>query len=250
MKVVATLFVSVVLLGLCAGSVPGEPLVTDRPDATESSSVVQPGQTQLEAGWLYAEWGGAAAHDLPQTLVRIGVLERAELRVGWGGTIISDNVPDGATDGELGTKVYLCEEDGVLPEAALLASLSIPWGDDGVTTERVDPAFRLACSHTLSDTLSLGYNIGAEWATADGRTLSSLIYSVALGIGLSDTMGAYVEVFGDTGLSADGESHSLNGGLTFLLADNVQLDVLAGLGLSDDAPDWFGGAGVSYRFPE
>ncbi len=247
MKAVSIVFVSLVL---CAGSVLAEPLVTDRPDATESSSVVQPGQTQLEVGWLYSEFGGAAIHELPQTLVRIGLVDWAELRVGWGGNVVSDNVPDGATDGELGAKFYLRGEDGVLPETALLTSLSIPWGHDNLTSDRVDPALRLACSHTLSDTLSLGYNIGAEWATEDGRALSSLIYSIAVGIGLSDTVGAYAEVFGDTGLSADGESHSFNGGFTFLLADNFQLDVLGGFGLSSVAADWFGGAGISYRFPE
>jgi hypothetical protein len=33
------------------------------------------------------------------------------------------------------------------------------------------------------------------------------------------------------------------------MAENVQLDVSSGVGLSDDADDWFIAAGLSVRFP-
>ena len=38
-------------------------------------------------------------------------------------------------------------------------------------------------------------------------------------------------------------------GMTFLVLPNLQLDVSAGKGLSREAPDWFAGAGVSFRLP-
>lgn len=58
----------------------------------------------------------------------------------------------------------------------------------------------------------------------------------------------YAEAFGDVGLSADGTAHSVNGGFTCLLGEEVQLDTFAGVGLSDDADTWFVGSDVSYRF--
>lgn len=236
-----------------AGAGAAEPpeLVTDRPDATESSAVVTPGRAQAELGWTRAEDGGGRSDELQQTLLRFGVAERLELRLGWSGYLdATGGEGDGAGDGEIGTKVYLWGERGAVPEAALLASLSLPWGDKDVSSRESDPGFRFSMSHTLSDRVSLGYNLGAEWATEDGSTLGSFVYTAALGFGLTDTIGAYIEVFGDMGMNAPGDAHSLDGGFTFLLRPNLQIDVLAGVGLNGEADDWFAGAGVSCRFPD
>ncbi len=45
-----------------------------------------------------------------------------------------------------------------------------------------------------------------------------------------------------------GESGPIDGGFTYLVRDTLQLDVAAGVGLSDEADDWFVGIGVSARF--
>jgi hypothetical protein len=229
-----------------------EEIVTDRPDATESSSVVLPGYFQTEMGWKYSEDGEIQTHAIPQTLVRIGVVERVELRLGWDGYVDQNSAGSGsgAGDGEVGTKIYLGEERGALPEAALLGSVSIPWGDSEISTDEVDPAFRFAFSHTLTDKLGLGYNLGAEWETENNSTLGSFVYTIALGIGLTEEIGMFVEFFGDVGLSASGSSHTFDGGFTYLLRENVQLDILGGVGLSGNAEDWFAGAGISFRLPD
>ena len=251
MKSVSVLCVVGLLIGLGEADALAEDLVTDRPDATESSSVLQPGYVQAELGWLFTDSGDAENHELPQTLIRMGVVDRVELRLGWSGYIDADppEEGDGVGAGELGTKIYLAEERGVFPEAALLAAVSVPWGEDDVSSNEMDPSFRFVFSHTLSDAFSLGCNLGAEWTTEDDSTLGSFVYTVALGVGLSRSLGAYVEFFGDVGLSAPGTAHSFDGGLTYAVRDNLQLDVLAGVGLSDDADDWFAGTGVSYRLP-
>jgi hypothetical protein len=43
--------------------------------------------------------------------------------------------------------------------------------------------------------------------------------------------------------------HYLNGGFTYLVSDDIQLDLRAGFGLSDAADDFFAGPGLSIRFP-
>lgn len=236
------------LCGFWAMAASAKEMVTDRPDATESSSVVKPGYVQAELGWIFTDRGGGTNTEFPQTLIRVGVVHRVELRLGWSGYTASD-AADGAGDGELGVKVYLAEEQGLFPETALLAALSIPWGDGEISSHAVDPSFRFAFSHTLSERFSLGYNLGAEWTTENDSTLSSFVYTTALGIGLTDSWGAFIELFGDVGLSAPTTAHSFDGGITYLLRENLQLDVMVGVGLSEDAEDWFAGTGVSYRFP-
>ena len=51
-------------------------------------------------------------------------------------------------------------------------------------------------------------------------------------------------------LSAEGgPAHLLDGGATYLLRPNLQLDVGRRRRHLDDAPDWFAGVGVSVRLP-
>ncbi len=242
-------------------------LVTDRPDQTESSVTVARGQWQIETGWTLtrdeADGLDVEVHELPGTLVRVGVASAWELRIGWSGWVREEidsgalsGVEEGAGDGELGAKVFLRPERGGAPEIALLFGSSVPVGDDAMSSERFDPSFRFSFAHTLSDRLSLGYNLGMEWETSEvgsggQHTLSRGIYTVALGIGLGERLGAFVELYGDVGLSDDGSpAHAFNGGFTWLLNDTLQLDAAAGVGLSEAADDWFVGLGVSFRIPD
>jgi len=133
-------------------------------------------------------------------------------------------------------------------QTGLLFSVSVP--------RRADPALRLALSHSLSDRISFAYNLGAAWESEpdgdqDIDRLSVFQYTATLGVGLSGRTGAFLEVFGDLPLSAVGGSgHLLDGGLTHLLRDNLQLDASGGIGLSQDADDWFVGLGVTLRLPQ
>jgi hypothetical protein len=250
-----------------AGEPPGE-LVTDRPDQTESAAVVPLGTVQVETGALFSrdESGGEVIETVegPGTLVRIGLGSRTELRLGWDGWVREERElagarggtrADGPADAEVGAKVKLRDEAGRLPEAALLVGVSLPIGDDELTSDRLDPSLLLALAHTLSERLSLGYNAGVVWSSEVGdrgvrETHSHLAYTAALGIGLTDRLGAFAELFGEEPLDAPGGSAvSADGGFTWLLRPNLQLDAYAGAGLTEEAPDWFAGAGLSLRWP-
>ncbi len=242
-------------------------LITDRPDQTEASSTVPAGYVQIETGWIFSrddeEGVRQQAHELPGTLVRIGLVDWLELRAGWRGyrreevrvgSLRADR--DGVGDAELGTKIHLRHENGALPEVAFLVAGSLPVGSEGFSADRVDPSFRFNLSHTLSERFALGYNLGMFWESKVGETgkrttLSNYLYTLALGVGLTEQLGPLVEVFGDISASATGDpAHSFDGGFTYLLRNNLQLDVAAGVGLTKEAPDWFVGVGVSVRLPE
>lgn len=245
---------------------PGE-LVTDRPDRTESAAVVAPGYVQVETGVLFTrDEEGAAEVEVvegPGTLVRIGLGGRTELRLGWDGWVRQevslagggDVTVDGAGDAELGAKVRLRDEAGRLPEAALLVGVSLPLGDEELTSDRYDPSILLSLAHTLSERLALGYNAGVAWSSAPGEagaveTSSHIVWSAALGLGLTERLGAFAELFGEEPIDAPGSSAvSADGGFTWLVRPNLQLDLFAGAGLTDEAPDWFVGTGISIRWP-
>lgn len=248
-------------IALAAPGVRGQPpppgeLVTDRPDQTESAEVVAPGWVQVEAGWLHTrdESDGLRSEtdEVPGTLVRIGLAERLELRLGWAGWIEEEvegrggrSVAEGGGDLELGGKLVLWEERGRRPRGALLAAVNLPTGAAALTSDRYDPSLRLSLAHSLPRDLSLGYNL----EVSRGEEGSVVAYTAALGIGLTERLGAFVELFGDLPADAPGgPAHSADGGWTFLLTEDLQLDLAGGVGLSREAPDWFVGLGISARF--
>lgn len=270
---VTGLFVLVLWGILCSSAFCTEipEITTDRPDQTESSSVLPPGYVQIETGWTHTEEdedGEDYESDaLPETLLRYGFNERLELRFGHSGQVweevdYSNGSPSGDQEGwqdcEVGLKYQLWyeQQECFIPEAALLTHLSLPTGADEFSSHRVDPSFRFLFSHTISDTLSFSYNLGAAWETQESDegsrdTLSVFQYTVSLGKGITDRLGMFVELFGDIPMSAEGTPENwIDGGITYLIADNFQIDFSMGYGLSESADDLFFGAGVSYRWPD
>ena len=268
-----------VLIGLSmvvgADCTAADELVTDRPDQTESAVVVGPGRYQLEVGMTFTRDDEAGIRsevfEGPGTLLRIGLTETVELRLGMAGYLDEDvrsaagrQSENALGDGEIGLKWVLANERGRRPQMAVLVSTSVPIGGDAFTSDEFDPEVRLALSHTLTDRVGLGYNLGVGWESSPGtepETVASYFYTVALGIALSERWGFFLELYGSL---ADEESvldgagtlqdiddvHAFDGGWTYALTDRMQLDLAAGLGLSDSADDRFISLGLSIRWPD
>lgn len=234
-------------ISLYAQTVPD--MVTDRPDQTESAVVVPLRSLQIETGYTHMDTGNFTTDELPGTLLRYGLHERIELRFAITGWVFDDaSDENGFGDSEAGIKVRLYDESGMIPEAALLAGITLPTGEENFTSDEADPRIRLAFAHTLSDRFSLGYNVAAEWNTIADETELAVPYTCGLGIGLDDRFGTYVEFFGEFPEEGD-SSHLFNTGVTYSILTNLQADIEGGFGLNDEAPDWFAGAGLSVRIP-
>ena len=248
----ALLLGAAVLAGSGGANAQAPELVTDRPDRTESATVVPRGLLQVETGYLFARDGGVDGHAAPGTLLRIGLGGRTELRLGHAG-LLGGEGRRGAGDSELGAKINLMPHaDGWRPELALLGGRSLPTGDHGFSSGGADPSFLVAFAHELLPRLSLGYNAGAAWESSADRPDRDtfIVYSLALGVGLTDRLGTFLELFGDRQVTgAIASSASVDGGLTLLLTDTLQLDVFAGRGLRGPTDDLFVGTGLSFRLP-
>ena len=216
-------------------------LITDRPDQTESAETISPGSVQTELGI-----GDASSSDSSFTgLVRIGLHNKIELRVGLDEWFLSGS--DDALDFSLGAKFRFLEEEGRRPAMSAIVAVNSTTNDD---SDKTLPSFRMIFAQTINDRLSLGYNAGVSWVDENGDLSSRFLWTVALGIEGTETVGFFVEAFGDTGLSDHGPVEtSLDGGVTWLLRENLQLDFTIGAGLSSAAPDWLAAVGVSFRLP-
>jgi len=234
-------------------------LITDRPDQTESASIVPLRSLQIETGFVFSnketELTKQRSFAYNTTLLRFGLLKNLELRLGieYLGDEISIKNTDtvnklsGLSPVYTGFKVKIAEEDGWKPEIAFLGALVFPFtASDDFKPENTSANIRLSFANTLSERASLGYNIGAQW---DGNTaVPGYFYSIVMGVGLTEKIGMFAESFGL--ISEDGTSeHIVDAGLTYLVLSNFQLDISGGLGLNDNAIDNFISFGLSYRIP-
>jgi outer membrane putative beta-barrel porin/alpha-amylase len=245
------------------------PLETDRPDFTESTSAIPEGWFQLEVGYTmtYDRQGETRVRDHtgPEVLLRMGLGTDLELRFGWTGysftntTVSADDTPSvsewsqGANDVEIGFKWHLREQSGWFPDLAFLGSMTTPSGSASTTAGDVEPTVGLIWAYDLSEELAVAGQVLLTVPTEDGHRFVQTAASLSLAVGLTDRWGTYAEYFGfytSGNASADTPDavHSLNGGFTYLVSDNFQIDIRAGFGLNEEADDFFAGAGFSWRF--
>jgi hypothetical protein len=245
---------AVFLSGLPAsGYSQDDPLVTDRPDFTESASVPGHGRVQVEGGWTVEVGGDAHEHSLGEVLVRIGLGERFEVRIEPGSWVaVDDGVEEesGFDDGGLGFKVLLLREaPPTVPAVALLVSSSVPTGHHAIGESGWQPEARLALGWALSEVWSLGANAGWGRPQHGGERFDQALGSVVLGRSLGSRLGAFAELYGFAPVDPGGDDavHA-DGGLTLALGPAAQLDVRAGVGLTDAAADWLFGLGFARRW--
>ncbi|MDB9960787.1 transporter [Oceanihabitans sp.] len=231
-------------------------IITDRPDATEASSTVGKGVFQIETGAIYASFNAGITktehYTLNTTLLRFGVLDNLELRLGWdfveGVTKINGNKRDNITSGFspllIGVKIDITEEKKGWPEIALIGHIFPVFGaSEDYRPESTGVDFRFSLSHTLSEKSSLGYNIGAEWGNDSPE--ASAVYTLAYGFSISNKFGIYAELYGD--LPEDNRAnHYWDVGLTYLASPDLQFDINTGTSITQ-GQDILVGLGLSYR---
>ncbi len=210
-------------------------IITDRPDQTESSSTVGKGVLQIESG-LFLGYEGEAGSSVqqilaPTTLFRYGLTPGIELRVV--NQFESIKTPDGnsangMSDLEVGTKIQLLKSDGINTEIAFLTHVAFPTGTSDLTSDTVASISKLSIAHTIGPNLGIGYNIGYNYF---GTGSGDLTYSLALGVGVTEKVGMYVEPYGDIVEFEEG-FHNVDAGITYLLNKNFQFDFSFGVGLN------------------
>ena len=235
------------------------PIVTDRPDQTESAITVPLKTLQIESGFHFSWWNkeGVETKDLGfnSTILRWGVLKRFELRLGaayagYEQTVEATNETtklSGMAPLSIGLKWNITEGDGPIPDLAILTAVDIPaLASDDFNDGDVLQKILLAGSWKLSNTFGLGFNLGtiANWKNSDFTT----IYSLSLGIGIIKWLGAFFEYYG---FAPPGEysDQRINVGFTFPVRNNLQFDIYGGTGVSKNSPNALAGIGFGWRIP-
>ena len=235
------------------GQTEQEELSTDRPDQTESSHLVPSGTIQLETGFIRER-----DHDLTNltyntSLFRIGVSKHFEFRViaeylGLkNANIASDEVVSGIGPLSLGSKIFIADANGWIPQVALISHVTLRNGPSDFSQDFISTDFRFTISYNLTNWLELGTNLGIEW---DGSSAAATgLYTLAFCMDATVRLGFFVEFYGFATEQAGQPDHRFNGGVTFMLAELVQFDFSTGVGLSEVSPENFISTGLSFRLP-
>ncbi len=242
-----------------------EPLVTDRPDFTESAVTVGMGVVQIEAGYTYtydeSENGSFHENSFPETLIRIGILAQwLEMRVGFNygasaETVFtgSDEMLSGAEDLYLGTKLALTPQSGVFPETGVILQMTVPSGSNDLTANEVLPGINYLYAWDITERFSIAGSSQINRSLDDDAEdfYVEFAQSITSGYAVTETVGMYAEwfMFAPTGADSGGSQQYFDTGLTWQITDNIQWDIRVGAGLNDAADDLFAGSGISIRIP-
>lgn len=236
-----------------------EPIVTDRPDFTESAETVPRGQIQIETGILFSRSGKGAEREkeraMDETLIRIATGDRSELRIEVPSYIRvrtsgEHGTKSGFDDGYLGGKWVLRRGEAGKAGVALLAGTTLPTGSRSIAERKAQPEAIFAVETELTEKLSFGVNAGVARAVAEGKRFGQFFGSVALDYELSKKWGTYTELYAYNRTEHDGGAQKyFNGGFTYLVNDDLQLDTRIGYGLGNgNGRERHWGVGVSHRF--
>jgi len=253
---------STLVLALCLGpmlAAAGEPLQPNRPGQADPPTVLAPGVAYIESGFTFMrETEGDPDTDtltVPELELRLGMHERIELQLFADGLVREwrdgDGNSTGVSDLELDARVSLWEQESWRPATAVDFGLSFPTGSGFATSDGYDPEVEILYAWDFAERWNLtgNFDFASETQGEDDSSRHFIFRpEFALGLTISERLGTFIEYYGVIEESAP-DQHSIDGGFTFLVNDDLQLDVSAGAGLNDAAPDFFVAAGVAWRLP-
>lgn len=240
-----------------------EHIETDRDSFTPSTRTVNAGRWVIESSYSFIDNRDTAeTHSLPELLLRYGVSDRIELRLGGnyevGGEGADVSVGGGTHDFDsggivretqilYGLKLRLSEQQNWLPESSVIIQGHTPLSGP-------DPA----------TAFTLGYVAG--WELPDEWKLDSAIRygadkeeddrfetwspSIVLRKTLAERWNVHAEYFGHFSQSREDDfaKHFVSPGVHYLVTPDIELGVRVGWGLNDEAARFFSNVGIGWRF--
>lgn len=227
---------------------------TDRPDTTESPYTVDENHFQLEMSFIdYIKEDSGEEYSITPFNFKYGLTDSLDVQLVVEPQIVRRHTNDKRSnfgDSQIRLKKNLWGNDGGETAFALMPYIQLPTGGNGFSSDHVEWGIILPLGISLSDETNLGLMGEFDFIRndTDSDYNSEFLHSATIGTTLIGELGGYVEYVGISALDTGDDYQSIfNGGLTYGLSENTQLDCGAGYGLSDSAPDLNLFAGISIR---
>ena len=242
-----------------------EPIGTDRPDFVESSDVVDAGRVQLELGLSFERDRAAGmTRRLRSTpaLLRIGLGHGLEARVETDGLLREQSTDtargittrnSGSADVSLGLKWHMGNGDAStgMPSTAWLLHLDLDSGSSAFRGSGKRPSLRFVAEWELPGETSIGVMPGLAKDTDDqGKHFTAGILAATISTELSPGWRGFVELAGQRLASKTRGDNvvSFDTGVTYLLNQDMQMDLSLQRGLTRATAELAYGLGWSVRF--
>jgi hypothetical protein len=245
----------IIIACLCVSSLAmaDDPISADRPGFSSGTYTVAPGRINAEFGYQYSANNHGidqSTHTLPLMVLRAGFLSDMEIDLMWAGWNIDKVGEQSSTNSHsdltVATKYRLHRGNDF--NLTALASISLPIGSEPSTSDSTDPLIGLLWDYQLVNDVSLfGVAQVSSFKVAGSRE-QDLQLAIGASFSHSDGYGSFVELYTiqpfDSRLD---DEVVIDGGITYLVNNDLQLDFNIGLGLNDTSSD-FVGVGVATRF--
>jgi Putative MetA-pathway of phenol degradation len=223
---------------------------TDRPAITDSSRVVLRGYLLFENGFTETGNHGQSGFDFPETLLRVGIASKTELRFAAPDYFQNFNNGRGFGSGwgdlSLGLKQQLVTTAAGL-DASLVVALSFPTGANILSSHGYDPLLQLPWSRPIYKNWTAAGMFSAAWPTEGNRRNVTGQASFLVDRQLTGRWDTFVE-YGGYFPQRGGPVHILHSGMSIKITRNQQIDFHFGAGLSSSSVDHFIGFGYSFQF--
>ncbi len=229
------------------------PLSTDRPDITESPYTVDAGHFQMEMDAArYTVDAGLSSYSFANTNLKLGITNFWDMQLVVE-SLVGLEEPDGVNWG-FGDLIARSKFNIFGNDEGNVAFGVMPWAKFPTAGSRGNDAIEGGLI-TL-----LGVGLPADFSTGfmvEGDMMKNeldddyhfeLLTTATLGHPIYGPLGAYVELFGTHSTEAGAEyALGVDGGLTYLVSERIQLDGGAAVGITEAAEDLSVFSGISFK---
>ncbi len=233
-------------------------IVADRPDFTNSSSIVGKGRVVLETSVAHERDsvnGVKATLSSTPTTLRVGLSDDFELRIDSNGALRfteGGTRTSGSADTGIGFKWKLADGDekAGTPGVAFLARAELASGSKAFCGDGTRPSAFLVADWDLPNEVSIGLMTGAYREQGPSGKYTGYVFSATTSKGWTDKFRTFAEIAAQqiTAKKNGGNVVTFDVGATYLLTKDVQLDFAYYHGINKEAPDASVTVGVSVRF--
>jgi hypothetical protein len=192
--------------------------------------------------------GGSEGWSFANTNIKLGLTNWADLQVI---VPVHENVhrgPRGFCDVSIRLKANLWGNDGGDTALAVMPFVKIPTADDGLGNGEVEGGLIVPFAASLAGDWGFGAMLEVDFlADDDGGRKTEFVTTFTFSHAIVGDLNGWIEFVSVAGIETDFAAY-LNGGVTYALADNVQLDGGVNVGLTRAAEDLTTFVGLSFRF--
>lgn len=247
-------FCSFVLIGSTAYGQYGTTIRSARPGQAFGPFTTGHNIFQVQTGFTFDSFNNDAAANSGNGFghflsLRYGLTETFEIRSAIG--LRRDNSTQLGIDSQIGginvfsTGVRYNIKDGMGKKAsyAIQTGVRFNFVDEDYNIKNIAPTIILLHGQNITDNLGLTTNWGLSWNGFDSAP--SGFYVINLSTSITESLGVFLEAYG--GIMKDDLTIRYDTGLAYLINNNLQIDISAGIGSNNGITDNFVDAGISWR---